>query len=146
IVTSEGCGGHPELIRRLEVVENLSPGALVLGTPPVALIDDDQVKEVRGILLVQTWPSFVLGDRLIDREVDVSPIVDDAILDLEAGFIKRSKVLVLGVVDEDIPIGKIENFRTAVGARPIPASIPELPADLEGDESFARSGGHGEEE
>jgi len=51
VVFPERCGGHPQLKRRGEILQDLPPVAAVAGASPVAFIDDDQFEEVRPVLL-----------------------------------------------------------------------------------------------
>ena len=66
VVLAKRRGGHAQLVGGLVVIQNFTPTAFVAGTAAVALVDDDQVKEVGGILPVQARTPFVFGDRLID--------------------------------------------------------------------------------
>jgi hypothetical protein len=56
------------------------------------------------------------------------------------------KGLVLGVVDEEIAVGQVQDAGLAGRiALHVPLGFPELPANLEGNERFAGAGGHGQE-
>jgi len=122
---------HAELIGRLEIVQNVSPVAVVARAAAVALIDDDQVEEVRRIFPIQTRPSFVAGDGLVDREIDVAAMADFAILDLEPRVAKWRKGLGHRVVDENVAIGEEQDFGFAGVAALVPTGSPQPPSDLE---------------
>jgi hypothetical protein len=70
----------------------------------VTLIDDDQVEEIFGIFFVEPWAALVLGNGLIDREVELAAFVHFAVLDLPAGVAEGRKHLVLGIVDQNVSI------------------------------------------
>ena len=52
VVFTQWRGRHPELVGRLEVLEDFPPAALIAGTAAVALVHDDEVEEVRRELPV----------------------------------------------------------------------------------------------
>ena len=141
-----GVAVMPKLEGRLEVFEDFPPTAFVPGTAPMALVHDDEVEEVGRVLSVQARAAFVFGNGLIDGEVDFPPLADLAVGDLPAGIAERREGLVLRVVDQDVAVGKVENLGAAVFARPVPQGVPELPADLEGDQGLAGAGRHREQD
>jgi hypothetical protein len=49
-VLALGRGGQAELHGGLEVLQDAAPVALVVGAAPVALVDDDEIEEVRRIV------------------------------------------------------------------------------------------------
>ena len=95
VVLAQGRGRHPELVGRLEVFEDLAPVAIVAGAAPVALVHDDQVEEVRGVLPVEPGPALVLGEGLVDGEVHLAAL-DGFALDLVAGVPEGGEHLSLG--------------------------------------------------
>ena len=135
-------GRHADLVGRLEVFQDFPPVAIVAGAAAVALIDHDQVEEVAGELLVEPRPPLVLGDGLVDGEVHLPAVAQLVFADLDAGVAEGGEGLVLGVIDQHVAVGQVENLGPAVLARAVPARRPELPADLEGHERLARAGGH----
>lgn len=145
VVFAQRCGGHAELVRRFEVLEDLTPVALVTRASAVALINDDEVEEVGRKAFVQAWSAFVFCDRLVDCEVHLSALADAPTLNLEACITEGRERLVLRIVDEDIAIGKKEDARFAVLAGAVPPSAPELPRDLIRYDRLARAGRHGEQ-
>jgi hypothetical protein len=103
----------------------------------MTLIDDDQVEKFFRIFFIKPRTVLVLSNCLINREVHLTAFVDLAVLDFPASIAKRSKHFVFGIVDQNISIGQIKNFRAAVFAGAVPAHVPELPADLKSDGSLA---------
>ena len=69
-----------------------------------------------------------------------------AVFDLVAGLAEGGKGLVLGVVDQDVAVGQVENLGPAVFAGAVPPGRPELPADLESHHGLAGAGRHGEQD
>src|ERR1035437_7099701 len=48
VLVAQRRGRHAELIRRLEIFKNLAPVGTVLGAAAMALVHDDEIKEIRG--------------------------------------------------------------------------------------------------
>src|SRR3990172_9086037 len=84
IIFSERGSCHTNLAGGVEILEDLAPVALVGSAPPMALIHDDQVKEVLGIIPVQTGATLILSDGLVDSEVHL-PSLQRLALDLPPG-------------------------------------------------------------
>src|SRR5919112_2690538 len=82
VVGAQGGGCHAELVGGLEVLQDLTPVALVPGAPPVAFVYDDQIEEVRRELPVESRTPLVLRDGLVDGEVHLPTLADLAVLDL----------------------------------------------------------------
>src|SRR5690242_10730349 len=68
VITLGGCG-HTKLIGGLEVIQYLTPVAVIGCTTAMAFIDDHQVKEVGGILAIETRAVSIFSDSLVDSEV-----------------------------------------------------------------------------
>src|SRR5207253_11402786 len=100
IVFPQRCRSHAQLKSRLEVTQNLAPIAVVFGAAPMALIDDDQIEKILRIFFIKSRPVFIFGDRLIDREIELTAFVDFAVLDLPSSIAEGRKHLVLGIVDQ----------------------------------------------
>ncbi len=111
----------------------------------MTLVDDNQVEEIPWVVAVQTGSARIPGDSLVDGEIDLAAL-DGLALDLVAGIAEGGKGLVLGIVDQDVAIGEKENAGLAVRALPIPARVPELPADLEGHHCLTSTRRHGEQD
>jgi len=139
-------GGHPELDRRLEVLQDDPPGTLVPRAPAVALVHDDEVEEVGREGPEEPHAALVLGERLVDPEVHLPALDPLARLDLAPRIAEFREEAVLGLVDEDVPVGEVEDPGTAMLARSIPAACPELPADLERHRGLSRAGRHRHEQ
>ena len=133
-------GGHAELGRRLEPLQDLAPVAVVAGAAPMAFVDDDEIEEVSRVLPVEARPALVAGDALTGREVHVAALRGVAAGDLVARIAEDAEVLGLRIVDQDIAVGEKEHLRPARGASGVPAGGPELPGDLERDGGLPRPG------
>ena len=146
VVVAQRRRGHAELVGRLEVFEDLAPVALVARAAAVALVHDDEVEEVGRVLAEQAGAALVLGDRLVDGEVHLPALDDLAVSILWRASPNGGEDLVLRVVDQDVAVGQVEDPRPAMLARAVPARVPELPADLEGDDGLAGAGRHREQQ
>ena len=75
----------------------------------MALVNDDQVEEVRGELLEDVLLRLGSRDRLVEREVDLERLVHLAVGDLGHRPAERLEVVRLGLVDEDVAVGEVED-------------------------------------
>src|SRR5262249_3643934 len=98
IIFAERGGSHAELIGWLEILEDLTPVALVPGATAVALVDDDEVEEVGRVFLVKPRSDLVLGSRLLEGKVHVAHLNALAGFDPREGVPEGGKRLVLRVV------------------------------------------------
>ena len=112
----------------------------------MALVHDDEVEEVGWKGPEQAGAPLVLGQRLVDPEVHLSALDHFARLDLVPRVAERREDPVLGLIDQDVAVGEVKNPGTTVFAGPVPASVPELPADLERDRGLSRTGRHRHEQ
>src|SRR5580704_14287978 len=69
VVPAQRGSGHADLNRRLEVFQNLPPVALLPRATAMALVNDDEVKEIGCEFLVQSGAVLVLRDGLIRGEI-----------------------------------------------------------------------------
>jgi hypothetical protein len=138
-------GRHAELVGRLEVFQDFPPVTIVAGAAAVALVDHDQVEEVRRELAVQPRPALVLGQRRVDGEVHFAAVAQRPFADLDAGVAEGGEGLVLGIIHQHVAVGQVEDLGPAVLARAIPQRRPELPTGLDGHERLARARGHAEQ-
>ena len=145
VVVAKRSRRHAELGGGLEVFEDFAPVAVVARAASMTLVHDHEVEEVRAVLPIEARTVRVARDRLVGGEVHLAAQHGFA-LDLVPGVAEGSELLVLRVVDEDVPVGQVEHARPPVFAAAIPASLPEPPADLEGDEGLARARGQGQED
>ena len=81
VVIPLGRGGHANLLRRLEILQDAPPAALFPGAAPVALVHDDQVEKILGILLVKLLACSRVIQRLVNGKIDL-PALDRSPLDL----------------------------------------------------------------
>ena len=133
-----GRRGQAEVDRAAEVVEHLAPGAGLLGTPPVAFVDHDEIKEIGRELAEEIRLAVLATDRLIEREVDLVRGIGFAVGDLGHHVAKRLEVVHSGLVNEDVSVREEEHPLDRPG-------LPEPVDDLEGGVGFARASGHDQE-
>ena len=74
-------------------------------------------KKSRRELLEEPGAALVLGDGLVDGEVHLAALDDLAALDLVAGVAEGGEDPVLGLVDEDVAVGEVEDLRARPDAR-----------------------------
>ena len=109
--------GHAELVGVGEIVHQLTPLALVVGTSAVTLIDDDEVEEIRGVLLIVGLPGGVFGhEGLEDGEIEVSGFRHLVMVlaqflgrDARFGVVLELLKVVRGLVGEDVSVGNKED-------------------------------------
>src|SRR6266403_5164079 len=95
----------------------------------MALVHDDEIKEIPWILPVQAWTALVFCDGLINCKVHL-PALDRLGLNLVSRLAERREDLVLWVINQHIPVSQIKDTRAAVLAGTVPSGIRELPANL----------------
>ena len=132
--------GHADLAGGLEPLQDLAPVAVSTGAAAMALVHDHQIEEVPRIFPVQAGAVLVACDGLIDGEVHVPALDRPAPGDLLARVAERAEILGHGVVHQDVAVGQEQDLRLAMGTLAVPASRPELPADLERDRGLAGAG------
>lgn len=120
IVLTERRDGHSELECAFKILENVPPVALIAGTPSVTLVHDYQIEEILRKISVQSRSSFIPRDSLIGREVHLATLYSIRFY-LPPSIAKRSERLVFWVVNQNIPIGEIQNTRTPVLSSSVPA-------------------------
>jgi len=103
------------------MVEDDPPGAVIAGAPAVAFVDDDKVKEIPWVGLEDPLAPLVLGERLVEGEVDLAALYDLARFDLQARITEDRKDAILGLIDEDVAVSEVENAGPAMIAGAIPA-------------------------
>ena len=113
---------HAQLKGRLEMLKDRAPGTVITRAATMAFVHDDKVKEVRRVISEQAFTALILGERLIDGKIHLAAEDDFAGGDLVARIAERRERLVLGIVDQNIPVGKEENSRLTVLACPVPAA------------------------
>src|SRR5882724_8717276 len=80
---------------------------------------------------------LVPRDCLVGREIHFAALYRFS-LDLPACISKWRKSFVFRVVDEHIPVGEKEDTGPPMLPGAVPARVPELIADLKGDDRLAR--------
>ena len=157
VVLALGRGGQAELHGGGEVVQDAAPVALVVGAAAMALVDDDEVEEVRRILAEIGRGLAVLRrpahEGLEDGEEQAAVLRHLALL---ADVLRRDphqRILgeggegVVSLVGEDVAVGEEQDARAARRlAAQVPAAVEQLPGDLKGDEGLARAGGQREQD
>ena len=133
------CGGHADLCGAGEVFQNPPPATLLFGRAPVALIYDDQVKEVRGEQLAEVFLIVVSHQLLVEGEVhlvggDGAGIIFCHI-DLVGHLFQRGEVLLDGLVHQDVAVRQIEHLA-------LHAAFQKPVDDLKGGIGLACPGSH----
>ena len=132
-------GGHTDLGGGFEVFQHIAPGGIGGGTATVALINDDEIEEIRGELLVDVPLFLGAGDGLIERQVDLVGLVHLAVDDFGHGRLEGLEVVDPGLIHQDIAIGQEKDALLGAGA-------PQAPDNLEGGIGLAGAGGHDEKD
>ena len=131
------CGGHTELHGTAEILHNAPPTALIIRTPTMALIYDNEVKEVLGVLTEVAFSFLSAIKGLEDGEEDGCVGRDLAILadtfrsNAAQSVICKPEEAVESLVCEDIPVGKEEDTGPIAGLPHIPPRMEELVRNLE---------------
>lgn len=136
VVLAFWCSSHADLVSLIKPLKDFSPIAIIAGAAAMALIDNNQVKEIFGIVLVDAFPDLTASDRLIDREIDVTALADFTATNFKAGVAKNAEILVLRIIDQNIAVGEEKDFWLSVLILCVPAAVPKLPTDLERDGGF----------
>ena len=105
----------------------------------MALVNDDEIEEVLGELLVDVGLLFSAGDGLIEAEIDLEGLVHRAVGDLRHRGAEGLEVVRLGLVGEDVAIYQEEDALFS-------PRLPQPPDDLEGGVGLAGAGGHDEQD
>src|SRR3989338_6196543 len=109
---------------RFEVFKYFTPIAFVGGTATVTLINNDEIKKVRGIFLIKPRPALIPGKGLIGGKIHLTPFVGIAVFYLPAGISEWGKYLVLGIINKDVAVCKIQYLWTTVFSCSVPSGIP----------------------
>lgn len=160
-----GRGRQAELHGWLEVGEDVPPGALVAGAAPVALVDHDEIEEVRRILAEIGRGLPVLrrpahegledGEEYAGVGRHLALLGDLAGRDARQGRILEGRErgeVVVGLIGQRVAVGQEQDARPAqrlallLPVAEIPAGLEQLPGDLEGDRGLAGAGGQGQQD
>ena len=123
----------------------------------MALVNDDEIEEVRGILAKIGRGLAILGrpahEGLEDSEEQAAVLGHFAFLpdvlrrDADHGVLGESGEGIVRLIREDIAVREKEDARAAGGlTAEVPAGVEEFPRDLEGDEGFTGAGGQREQD
>ena len=111
ILLAFGRSGQTNLRGAAEVFEHLAPCGVLLGTAAVALVNDDEVEEVRVELQVRLLLVILVADELlVERHVQFVGRIELLACDLGHNLLERLEVLLHRLVDEDIAVGQIEDM------------------------------------
>ena len=141
VVLALGRGGQAELHGGREVVEDAAPVAFVVRAAAMALVDDDEVEEVRRILAEVGRGLAVLRraahEGLEDREEQAAVLRHLALLADVLRLDPHQRILgeggegVVGLIGEDVAVGEEQDARAARRlAAQVPAAVEQLPGDL----------------
>ena len=108
----------------------------------MTFIDDDQIEEVPRIFFVKSGAAFILCQRLIDREINLAALDRMSVLNLRACVTELGKDFVFRIVNQNVAIREIKNFRATVLTSSIAACAPKFPSNLKCDRRFADAGRH----
>ena len=78
---------HTDLDRRIEIFEHNTPSSVIGGTSTMALVNDDQIKEISWELVVDRFTIFSTHDCLIQAEINLIRLIDFAVV-----FINQTSV------------------------------------------------------
>jgi hypothetical protein len=90
----------------------------------MALVDDDEIKEIGWVGFKQGHTTLVLSERLVDGKIHLAAFNRFAGFDLVPSITESSEDAVLRLVNEDVAVGQIKNARPAVFPGPIPPRRP----------------------
>src|SRR5438132_11042571 len=96
----------------------------------MAFVDDNQVEEILRVFFVQSRAIFVLRQSLIDGEIDLAALDRVAIFNLRARVAELREDFIFRIIDENVAVGEIKNFRAAMFTASIPTRVPEFPTNL----------------
>ena len=123
VVLALGRGGQAKLHGRGEVVQDAAPVALVVGAAAVALVNDDEVEEVRRILAEIGRGLAILGrpahEGLEDGEEDAAVLRHLALLadvirrDAHQRIFREGREGVVGLVGQNVAVGQEQDARPA---------------------------------
>ena len=100
-------GGHAELVGGLKPFKDFTPVGIFFRAAAMALVHDDEVKEVSREFLVQPRPALVFRDRLVGGEIKFAAEDRLATFDFVPGIAERREDFVLGIVHQEIAVSQI---------------------------------------
>ena len=79
------------------------------------------------------------------REIMTDVLGHDTAFEFPPRVAERGEDFILWVIHEEITVGQVKDAGAAVSALPVPARVPQLPADLERNVGLAGARRHGQE-
>ncbi len=138
-----GSSRHTNLYGIAEILQNLAPVAIVLGTTSMALIHYHHIKEFGFEELLVVLGALLPYQLLVEGEVNlvgcVGVLLVLLITDLMDGVCKGFEVLLYRLVHQYVAVGQIEYLLYQ-------ASLKQTIDNLEGRIGLARSRGHHQED
>ncbi len=104
----------------------------------MALIHHHQIEKVRAELPVGVLIFVIVGEALIERQIDFIGFIDLLLADHRHGVFEMAKITAFGLVDQGVAVGQKENALFG-------AAFPQAVDDLKGDIRFAGAGRHDEQ-
>ena len=164
VVFALGRGGEAELHGRREVIEDVAPVAFVIRAAAMALINDDEIEEVRRILAKVGRRFPILGraahEGLKDGKEQAAVLGHAAFLANVLGLDAHQRVvgkggerseIIVGLRRERVAVGQKQNARATrrldalVPLDQIPTRLEQFPRNLESDGCFPRARGQRQE-
>src|SRR6185437_12807616 len=140
--------------------ENLTPCGISGCAAAMALVNNDEIKEVAGELFIKLLALFRSGDGLIEREVDLKGRINAAVpangrfdcllfavvtlngfragAELGHGWPERAKIIDHSLIYEHVAVSEKEDPLFTSG-------FPQAPDDLKSSISLACTSGHDEQ-
>src|SRR3990170_2663149 len=114
----------------MEIIQYFVPAPFWICASPVALIHDNQVKEISRILAIQSWSPFTVINRLVNRKEHVMACINHT-LDFMPRLTEDSKVFAVRVINQEITVSQEQNLRPA-STNPFtgPTHVPEFESNL----------------
>ncbi len=104
-----GRGGQADLGGRIEVFKYFPPRAVRRRASPVALVYDDKVEEVAAELLVSVGVLVVVGQPLVESQIDLVSLVYLLLADYGHLVFEVTEIVSFCLADQRVPIGKKED-------------------------------------
>src|SRR5690606_26321206 len=129
------CGGKANVGGSFKIFQNLTPGTVFRGATTVALIDNDQIEEIRTEFAISVLVFIVVGQPLIQRQIYLIGFVDLLLLYDRHFVFEMTEITAPGLVDQGITVGQKQYALLGSG-------LPEAVDDLKGGIGFSSAGGH----
>ena len=134
-----GRSGHTNLRCRLEIFQNSAPAAFFFGRTSVALIYNDQIKEIRRKQLTEMFLIIITHQLLIKGKIHLVRSDGSFVILCNVNFVRhffqRGKVLLDGLIYQNIPVCQIENLS-------LQSALQQPVYNLESRIGFSSSGCH----